>query len=164
MIAKRNKNRACYWQALFSLIWKQTSFETMQNIWKLNNIGKNIIIIKSQWRKEMELPDASQKEHLCPYIWKIQSQSSLNTTRRWRCWGLHSKSQHSAGSLDGLWTTGRNTAPSPCNPSTQFRTSWRIFLPPTAPFLTQQVKFGISCSPLEYNSYSSCKLYTRYTI
>lgn len=29
----------------------------------------------------MELPDTSQKEHLCPYVWKIQSQSSLNTTK-----------------------------------------------------------------------------------
>lgn len=66
VITKRNKNQARYWQALFSLTWKQTSFETMQNIWKLNNIGKNIIIIKSQWRKEMQLPDTSPREHLCP--------------------------------------------------------------------------------------------------
>lgn len=57
------------------------SFETMQNIWKLNNIGKNITIIKSQWRKETQLPDTSQKVHLCPYVWKVRSQSSLNITK-----------------------------------------------------------------------------------
>lgn len=86
--------------------------------------------------------------------------------RRWRCWGLHSKSQQT---VQVRWMVcelqGKTlTAPSPCNPSTQCRTSWRIFLPPMAPFLTHQVKFGILCSPLEDNSYSLCKLYTRYTI
>lgn len=50
----------------------------------------------------MELPDTSQKEHLCPYVWKIQSQSSLNTTKDAGGAEVCTASQHSAGSLDGL--------------------------------------------------------------
>lgn len=79
--AHSNEHQAHYWRVLFSLIWKQTSFETMHNTWKPNCIGKNIIIIKSQWRKEMQLPGTSEKKHCGPSAWEAWSVSSLDVTR-----------------------------------------------------------------------------------
>lgn len=78
VITHSNKHRAHHWWVLFSLIWKQTSFETMQNTWKLNNIGKSIVTIKSQGRNEMQL---LREEHCGPYAWEVWSVSRLDTTR-----------------------------------------------------------------------------------
>lgn len=86
-IIQGNKNQAQHWRALFSLTGKQTSFETIQNIWKHKHIGQNISI-KSQRGKDMRLPEGTPL-FLC--LESLTSTKPEDNWRPWRCWGLQNE-------------------------------------------------------------------------
>lgn len=131
----------------------------MQNTWKLNSIGKNIIIIKSQWRKEMQLPGTSEKEHCCPYAWEVWAPSSLDIIRGAGDCAVTARA--GAGSLQSVNYRGNihSTSSSQLIHSDQGFTKSLFYLWHLS--LVNELLTGITRPLLEGNSYS---LHAQYTV
>lgn len=127
-------------------------------------MGQNVSI-KSQQKKDMQLPEISQKVHFCSYVWKVWPQPNLNITEdpggaedcrtrvsRWCSiagWAVNHGGKHSQHLLTTTSPLGfmKNTSPI-CGMASFSMKIWAKF------------DFGITSPKLESNS---CSIYALHT-